>query len=281
MQQAVGDRATRLYDVRVVKASKPGAIPVMQVDGPKAGSLVYVDSGETPTSNGHRKPQEANGEHKPLTLAERRERLQKRRDAYFVRRVEKELREFTPAKATVVAGRLIAESRCSGPAIDALALVLSFGTSTRADRESGTDTWALYERQASTPLEECIAKALEELVPVWTRRISGVDGHSATPKAADAKRVCAMLGIDTSAIEAEACAELPDPKGWAALNDKDHASAEPISRLIPKDPEEPPFDPSPEPKAKRQSLSPPGRSAGHAKRAKRRKGRGRQIAKHR
>lgn len=216
MQQAVGDRATRLYDVRVVKASKPGAIPVMQVDGPKAGSLVYIDSGEAGgvTRNGHGKPSDTNGEHKPLTLAERRERLQKRRDAYFVRRVEKELREFTPAKAAVAAGRFISESRCCGPAIDALALVLSFGTSTRADRESGVDTWALYERQASAPLEACIAKTLEELVPVWTRRISGVDGHSATLKAADARRVCALLGMDAAAIDAEAITEIRVPKSW-------------------------------------------------------------------
>lgn len=277
MQQAVGDRTTRLYDVRVVKPSKPGAVPVMQVDGPKAGSLVYVDGGQEPHANGRAKHQQANGEHKPLKLADRRERLQKRRDAYFVRRVETELREFSPAKAAVAAARLIAESRCHGPASDALALVLSFGTSTRADRESGVDTWTLYERQASTPLEECITKALEELVPVWTRRISGVDGHTAAPKAADARRVCAMLGIDAAAIEAEASSEIPEPKGWGSLKEGDSVSRPDERSEV----EEPPFDadkrdPMPAPDPPRSK-----RSRAASRRAKDRKGRARPGAKRR
>jgi ParB/RepB/Spo0J family partition protein len=227
-REALGGRVTRLYNVRVVRASKPGAVPVMQVDGPKAGSLVYVDGGDEATPNGRawKSEETANDQHKPLTMPERRERLQRRRDAFLVRKVESHLREFDVAKARDAARRLLAESVTDGARFDALSLVLTFGTSTRADRESGTDSWTLYEQHAATSLEDKVTKAIEELVPVWTRRIAGVDGHSATPKASDARRVCALLGIDAVAIDAEAVQELPDPKAWAAMTE----------------PEPPPFD---------------------------------------
>lgn len=257
-REALGDRVTRLYNVRVVRASKPGAVPVMQVDGPKAGSLVFVDGGDEVTPNGRARKSEgtSNGEHKPLTMPERRERLQTRRDAFLVRKVETHLREFDAAKARDAARRLLAEPATDGARFDPLALVLSFGTSTRADRESGTDSWTLYEQHAAASLEDRVAKALEELVPVWTRRVSGVDGHSANPKAADARRVCALLGIDASAIDAEAVQELPEPKAWASMSE----------------PEPPPSEDTSQPSEEQSTPRDPPRQTASLSRTRRKKG---------
>jgi hypothetical protein len=41
--------------------------------------------------------------------------------------------------------------------------------------------------------------------------------HHVTEQAADARKVCELLGIDAPAIEAEAATAIPTPKNWASL----------------------------------------------------------------
>lgn len=98
-EKAFGDRLTHVYQPRIVKPSDKRATPVMQVDGPKAGALVHVDLGDKSADrNGKaQRPKNADGTPKPLTLAERRARLQKRRDAFLVNKVEETLRAMKPA----------------------------------------------------------------------------------------------------------------------------------------------------------------------------------------
>lgn len=55
-----------------------------------------------------------------------------------------------------------------------------------------------------------------------------------TEQAADAKRVCELLGLDATAIETDAAHAIPTPKSWESLTQNGEDSKEP-----------PPFDTEP------------------------------------
>src|SRR5204863_8409325 len=62
--QAFGERITHVYAPTFVKASDKRATPAMQIDGPKAGGLVYLNVGGPESLNGHAKkkrPRDAEG----------------------------------------------------------------------------------------------------------------------------------------------------------------------------------------------------------------------------
>ena len=82
-----GDKVRHVYSPVFVKASDPTAVPVMQIEGPKAGQVAYIaDNGvrNGGAKPGHRGNKEKSG---PLSPAERRARHQRRRDAFVVKRV--------------------------------------------------------------------------------------------------------------------------------------------------------------------------------------------------
>ncbi len=137
--------------------------------------------------------------------------------------------------------------------MDALALVLAFGTSSRADRDHDDEPWKRYaqlrDRKAGLP----VVTALHEVVQVWTRRLGGSDTHHVAEQAADARRICELLGIDAAAIDVEAASAIPTPASWAGLGNGTAA-------------EECPFDADPPAKSKAATPVPPG----SPKRARRR-----------
>lgn len=220
-EKAFGDRLTRVYEPRIVKPSATGATPVMQVDGPKAGALVYIALADKPgdRNGAAKRPRNADGTPKPLTLAERRARLQKRRDAFLVNRVEETLRAMKPADVATLIANFSKRTDAAAKRFDPLALVLAFGTSHRHDRDHDDGPWKRYEELLARKKDPPTVVALQDVVQIWTRRLGGCDGHSATEQAADAKRIGALLGIDTAAIEADAVKSLPEPASWANLRD--------------------------------------------------------------
>lgn len=220
VRETFGERVTQVYHPKFVKPNAKGAIPAMQLDGPKAGSLVHIDFGESVSNNGttsSKRPTDETGKPVPLSLAERKARLQKRRDAFLVNKVGESLRSLTPEVLTKTAATMATRTDAVAKRFDPLALVLAFGTSTRADREHDDGPWKRYEKLLARSNDLPIVAALHEVTQVWSRRLGGSDSHHVTEQAADARKVCELLGIDAPAIEAEAATAIPTPKSWASL----------------------------------------------------------------
>lgn len=256
-REFLSDRVTRVYSPKVVKPSSKSAVPVMQVDGPRAGTLMHLDLGDTVTVNGTgrrpARPKDEHGRTQPMPLAERKARLQKRRDAFLVSRVGETIRALTPESLAATIGQIQTRKDAAATGFDPLALVLAFGTSSRADRDHDDEPWKRYaqlrDRKAGLP----VVTALHEVVQVWTRRLGGSDTHHVAEQAADARRICELLGIDAAAIDVEAASAIPTPASWAGLGNGTAA-------------EECPFDADPPAKSKAATPVPPG----SPKRARRR-----------
>jgi hypothetical protein len=213
-----------VYAPKLVKPTSKGATPAMQVDGPKAGSLVHLDFGESVSRNGTpakgARPTDADGKPVPLSLTERKARLQKRRDAFLVQKVGETLRALTPEALTKTTATMATRTDAAAKRFDPLALVLAFGTSTRADREHDDGPWKRYEELLDRSTDLPVVSALQEVAQVWARRLGGADTHHVSEQAADARKVCELLGIDAPAIETEAATAIPTPKSWASLTEE-------------------------------------------------------------
>jgi len=223
--QAVGDRVTRLYQLRVVKKSDPCGTPIMQIDGPKAGALLHADLGDKTERNGtHATAASATEGGQPgrgtLTLAEREDRLSRRRQAFVVKRVEAMLREFTAEAARKVMGDMATRSDEAARLFDPLSLLLSFGTTTRFDRCHDEEAWEQFHKRCANDPTDRAVEALMEVVQIWARRLSGTDLKTARAQARDAGSIAAILAIDIAAIEMEAEREIPEPSSWKALREQ-------------------------------------------------------------
>lgn len=229
VRETFGERVTQVYHPKFVKPTAKGAVPAMQLDGPKAGSLVHIDFGESVSRNSTtstKRPTDETGKPVPLTLTERQARLQKRRDAFLVNKVGESLRALTPESLTKTAATLGARTDATAKRFNPLALVLVFGTSTRADREHDDGPWKRYEELLDRSTDLPVVAVLHEVTQVWSRRLGGSDTHHVTEQAADARKVCELLGIDAPAIETEAAQAIPTPKSWASLTERSPTETE-------------------------------------------------------
>jgi len=233
---ALGDRIERMYAPKLVKAGKPNAVPVMQVDGPKAGKLVFIDMGESVRADGNgrsQRPRGADGKVVPFTLAERRARLQKRRDAFVVKHVHEYLRTLTPEKALEIVSpwtqrRINREAGAN--VFDPVALLKAFGSTKRADYVDGGDAWKEYDSLRESEPDHEAAAAFLAVAQVWIKRLNIQGGHTVTAQAEDARRMCQILGVDFLALFTEARRAIPQPKSWAEHEEPDPppVSTEPI-----------------------------------------------------
>ena len=222
VREKFASRVTQVYAPKFVKHKAKGATPAMQLDGPKAGALVHIDFGDSVSRNGTQKSSkratDESGKVVPLTLAERQARLQKRRDAFLVTKVRESLQAVTHESLVATVAKIRTRADTAARTFDPLALVLAFGTSTRADYvQHHDDPWKRYEGLHDRTADLPVIAALREVAQVWTRRLSGSDKHHVTEQAADAKRVCELLGLDAVGIEIEAKRVIPTPKSWEAL----------------------------------------------------------------
>ncbi len=236
IQEAFGDRIERLYAPKLVKAGKPNAVPVMQVDGPKAGKLVFIDMGESVSANGNgrsQRPRGVDGNVVPLTIDERRARLHKRRDAFVVKRVHEFLRNLTLEKTLEIVSpwtqrRINREA--GADMFDSVALLTAFGSTKRADYVDGGDAWKEYDSLRESEPNQEAASALLAVAQVWIKRLNIQGGHTVAAQAEDARRMCQILGVDYLALFTEARRAIPQPKSWAEPEEPDPPamSAEPI-----------------------------------------------------
>ncbi|GFO80599.1 MAG: hypothetical protein A49_02260 [Methyloceanibacter sp.] len=233
IEEAFGDRVQRLYAPKIVKAANSNAVPVMQIDGPKAGKLVYVDLGESVTEsrNGRSpRPRDLNGNVVPMTLTERRARLQKRRNAFAVKHLKEFLDKLTPEQAAEIVSpwtRRRNNRRAGTTVFDSAALMTAFGSTKRADYVDEGAAWKEYDSlRDADPIQQAAA-ALLSVVQVWIRRLNIQTSHNVAAQASDARRMCEILGLDFAAIEADARRAIPDPKSWANLRDGEPESDQP------------------------------------------------------
>lgn len=248
MHEAFGDRVHRVYAPRFVKASNPNAVPAMQVDGPKAGKLVYIDAGD-PQVPGHKNGRGKNmpkAEHQPMTLDERRARHQKRRQAFVVKQVETRLRNFTVEDVSRSLADQAAGKGAASAKLEIVSLLLSFGTSGRADRMYHEDPWDRYDRLRGDAADERTAAALHDVVQIWIRRLAMHDSNRVGFQAFEAGRMCEILGINHAEIEAEAVKALPQPKSWGLPPEDEIPDGNTVTPNPPEQVAEPPFEPDAE-----------------------------------
>ena len=168
-----------------------------------------------------------------MTLAERKDRLQKRRDAHIVKHVDKLLRELTAEKAVEIvspSSQRTIDRAAGAKVFDPAALLVAFGSTKRADFVDGGEAWKQYDSlRGSEPIKEAAA-ALFAVVQVWIKRLRIQGGHTVSAQAEDARRMCQILGVDFLALFAEARRAIPQPKSWPACREPDPPtmSVEPI-----------------------------------------------------
>lgn len=214
-REAFGERCQRLYAPTFVKAASRNAIPVMQIDGPKAGKLVYIDdSGVRVSAATGRRAAQTDGEKKPLSMEERRSRHFKRRQAFVVKQVEARLRNMTVEDVAAALSRDTATTRADEGAFEIVSLLLAFGTSGRSDRQFGDDPWERYDRLRQSADDVRVAQSVHDVLQIWVRRLVVQNNNRIEFQAAEARRMCEILGIDFAAIETEAVQVLPEPKSW-------------------------------------------------------------------
>jgi ParB/RepB/Spo0J family partition protein len=216
VEQALGDRIERIYGARFVKAGHAHAVPVMQIDGPRAGRLAFLDMGSS-GSNGNgcpKRPRDVNGKPVPLNLDERRERLQRRRDAFVVRHVHEFLRNLTSTQANEIVSSWTQHKLGNETAYVLTALLNAFGTTKRADYVDRGEGWEEYDRLVLADVTQQGVAALMAVAQVWMRRLNLQGGHMVHAQTEDAKRMCPFLGLDFVSIQEEAGRAIPQPKSW-------------------------------------------------------------------
>jgi ParB/RepB/Spo0J family partition protein len=222
-RETFGDRVRQVLIDSPVSAKHPLALPAMPIDGPKAGTLVYLplkNVDQVKARGRGAKARDADGRIIPLTIKERRERLKRRREVLVVRKVEGFLRKLTPADLAKTVANIEKRTDSSARAFDVQSLVLAFGTVTRADSVANGSGWTEYDRSREKSSELRDAEGLHQVVQIWQRRIAHTDGTSASAHLADARRMCEILGIDLESFAAAAQQEIPEPAAWARLSDK-------------------------------------------------------------
>lgn len=228
-REAFGERCQRHYAPTFVKAGDRNAIPIMQIDGPKAGKLMYIDDGGVRVSatTGRQVRGRNEGEKKPLSLDEKKSRHFKRRQAFVVKQVDARLRKMTVDDVATVMSERVLKSPDDANRLEIVSLLLAFGTSGQANRQFGEDPWEHYDRLRQYDADGRVAQSMHDVLQVWVRRLVVHNNNRIEFQAAEARRMCEILGVDYCAIESEAEQALPEPKSWQS--EANASSAEPAT----------------------------------------------------
>jgi hypothetical protein len=185
------------------KAGEKGAKPAVIVTGPRSGQTLWVKPLSRTGTAGSSKRDAG----KPLTLKERRERLNQRRAAHVVEAIRRSLE--TPPEA-FVPGPLFEPVTC-------IRLAMAFGTNHRFDCGWEAGPWQTWKNSADWKPREAAADLLSHIMPVLRGRLLFHDGHEAVQRLHEAQLICKLLKIDIKALEMAAADEIPEPKSWASL----------------------------------------------------------------
>ena len=224
--EAFGKTAVESWHYDAVKKGTPGAVPALFVSGGSTGRERWVKPTGQATRGSSARAKGANGKPSPVPLKERRAKLQRRRDALVLKRVQEKLDSYTPDEARQrVAGRrnLVASL--------AVAFGIDEGAAWAATDCDGDPRcfpytpWQLYDELQAAKGEGqdmWLGAVLLGVCAIWANRLSPQVGRDSANGRFDellteAGRMCEILGFDFDGIVKEVAAELPEPAAWSKL----------------------------------------------------------------
>lgn len=195
-------------DYQLAKKDDPKAQPAVVVEGEGLGKTVYIK----PRERGNHRPVNIgkttkDGEPQGKSMKEKRAALEKRRNVLA----------FGKLVELIEKGERIRRL----PASEVLLLAAAFGTEHNAENTWYTgkaDPWKTKEKLERFTQVELVGALWKEVAGVIIQRIQ----HGAAVREIKAREVneasavCSLLGLSWPAIKADADAEIPEPKSWAA-----------------------------------------------------------------
>jgi ParB/RepB/Spo0J family partition protein len=201
IKKAYGREGVSRWTGDRVKPETKGAVPAID---PETAQVAWI----RPFSVGSRKerPKGKDGKPKPIPLRERREELQRRRDAWVVDDVQKRLIELATNDKTPLPELA---------PLNVLAWAATFGTHTHEPGADATD----WKRLGEMSPGKAAAILLRRICGVWSDRLNHFTNKDIHVHLYEAQQVCRLLNWDLAALKTHAEAEIPEPASWARLNE--------------------------------------------------------------
>lgn len=189
------------YDVHECDEKAKGAQPCLRVTGPTAGEVFWGSASARARGGRVGVGRRLSG---PTPLAERRRQLQGRRAKRVITHVLEQLEQDTKVRT------------CS----ELVRLAAAFGT-VRDYAGMGEAPWKRFreEQEAGAKCKKARAELWKHVKPVLRGRLSYHSVPDAGDRLPEVNRLCRYLGIDYGGLWADVCAQVPEPKTWAKLND--------------------------------------------------------------
>lgn len=215
-RETFGDDVKALYNARFVAKATKATIPVMPVSGERAGKVLYVEREDRGSYSEAAKS--AKGKKKPLTLAERKQKLTLRRQAFVVKKAREALRELDDAAIESFAKELAKPPTAAARKFDGLALLLFLGTKSKADSPAECGDWSDYDNLARSGIElQRTQQVLTEATPMLLSRLRDWGSTHVDNQYREVQQIARFFQWDLETWEAEAIKAIPTPKSWAHL----------------------------------------------------------------
>lgn len=201
------------------KKGERGAIPALVVNGDEAGKVRWVRSDRSNWRGSKAKAKGADGK---TSMADRRKRLQGRRNAHAITALKEALLQYDPVAGLGCRDGL--EKFAVNVGLRLLVILTVFGTGERHDNRDKT-TWDDAERwpllvgeefiRSEKWRDDFIRRAWAQLGPVFRQRLLFYDTAMATEAIPEARKIAGLTGIDFDALLKAAEETIREPKSWA------------------------------------------------------------------
>lgn len=214
-------------DYEEVKKNTPGAKPAILVDGNGTGQVRWVKlNKEASKHSSARSKDPKTGKPQAASKKERYEKLQRRRNAHVIEAIQVILKSdlFPIAKDA----RNFPVMANNAEKIAALAAAFGIKPIIEWDTKHGyinNDPWKKYEAVLADKAR-FIYHVWDGMRLIFRERLNFSDGHQATRKIPEAKKILALLELEFEPFMKAAEAEIPVPKSWAKLDGEEKPKAE-------------------------------------------------------
>lgn len=203
------------------KKSDNGAVPALIVNGPGAGTMMWVKGDSVSAGSVTVGP---DGEKVSTPLAERRKVYAKRRTVRYIETVQgildEEIKDGEKYTNELDSGQIMCAARVFG--------VWSYGkVFWKKHGEPAGDDCDLYKNELSklqgsdAPDEyrTLELKIMKQVYPIWKENLQSELNNYVGPTDKLPDMICEFLGADAAEIKAQILADIPDAKSWAKLNE--------------------------------------------------------------
>lgn len=193
------------------KKGDQGAVRALIIDGEEKGTFKYIQFIRQPKKA---RAKDEKGITNPAPLADRKKRLQDRRNAHIVAAI----REILSSKK-VADKILLNNSKDCNRNQFTLAVVAAFGTSkNRASHYDDGNPWKKLDEFAAGTPGELIENITRQVAPVLHDRLLFTTCEDATMRIDEAKSICQLMSIDFEGLQKKAEGDIPIPKSWAKID---------------------------------------------------------------